>query len=309
MSTLTMSEDSGSAISSPESVDGLLRSLSLESLIGSTPGQDPVPVSHTRRREKARPRRTRDTSGPSGSLSSGNADLNTCLASRCQQLLGTDGSTEYSQTWKRRVTPGGRVYWEHTAKGHPTSDRGSGGDSSETAGYPTCQAHDSHEQGKGRPLTDTGRILCHNGDSHSVNLPGVAGYNTPQARDWKGETSSEGYIQERLAHPRGKNLSFQAMILVGHATPMAADNGEKVVPSSKFGLIPQMHGLITPSPNSATARGGVLDAAFSAWLMGFHLGAKIHEWDICSPGYAEWVMTQKLLGEYWTQHDPTGQGD
>src|SRR5690606_20029612 len=48
------------------------------------------------------------------------------------------------------------------------------------------QAHDTREQGQGRELTKTGRIKCHNGDSHSMNLPGVAklaGWPTPKAND------------------------------------------------------------------------------------------------------------------------------
>lgn len=31
-----------------------------------------------------------------------------------------DGSTVYVQTWRRKITPSGRVYWAHIASAHPT---------------------------------------------------------------------------------------------------------------------------------------------------------------------------------------------
>lgn len=123
----------------------------------------------------------------------------------------------------------------------------------------------------------------------------VAGYNTPQARDWKGESSSEEFIQQRIAHLRGKNLSFQATLLTGYATPMAADDGHKVTAASKFGLIPQTAGLISQSANSATANRGVLNQVFSLWLMAYPVGPAIHGWDRYAPGYSEWESVQGIL--------------
>lgn len=420
--------DIDSAISSQESVVGPLLSILPESLSTCQPGPDPAPVSHSPRRASKRASGTSGTSGPCSSGSLRNASPNTSSASKShpqklsvlslrlislsrfkqgnlreqtsllngslQAALSTitsDGSMEYSQTWKERVTPGGRSYWEHTASGRRTSGSESSGDLS---GYPTAQAHDTQEQGKGRPLTDTGRVLCHNGDSHSLNLPGVAGllsgyptpvaqpangtpedflrrkresvvrgnamgiclsdlnmvaqtltgyptpkttehqlqysrgnptlngtvsgystptaadcgrgglpprstdtgipltqqvagYNTPQAR----ESCSEEFAQERISQSRGKPLSFEAtLILTGHATPMCADNGDKVTAASKFGLIPQQRGLITPSDTTATERPGVLDAAFSRWLMGFPA-----TWDSLSPDFEAWQEVQAAI--------------
>ncbi len=54
----------------------------------------------------------------------------------------------------------------------------------------------------------------------------------------------------------------------------------------------QIHGLITPLDTTATARPGVLDAAFSRWLMGYP-----ESWDRCSPNWQEWDTVQKKLSE------------
>ena len=52
----------------------------------------------------------------------------------------------------------------------------------------------------------------------------------------------------------------------------------------------QVHGLITESPNSATAGKGVLDAAFSRWLQGYPA-----TWDEASPNYGEWLNVQDRI--------------
>jgi len=118
------------------------------------------------------------------------------------------------------------------------------------AHYPTPSAHDTQEQGKQRRLTETGRIQCHNGDTHSLNLPGPratdgskggpnqtggalpadaaqsvpSGWATPSARDWKSESATEEFNQERDSHPRGKPLSYEAT-LAGWGTPRSQEIG------------------------------------------------------------------------------------
>ena len=95
------------------------------------------PVFHARRshaRERAQASLTlAASSGFQFCGSSASAALSASLASKCQQLFGTAGSTEFSQTWKRRATPAGRVYWEHTVLARRTDD-------SESSGWPSPQA-------------------------------------------------------------------------------------------------------------------------------------------------------------------------
>ena len=124
------------------------------------------------------------------------------------------------------------------------------------AGWPTPQAHDTHEQGKGRQITETGRILCHNGDTHSMNLPMVAqlsGWATPTAQD-----HSRGGIPPR-PQDTGVPLS-QMAALAGWATPRTTDADKNVRtpegalreverkgPNNDLGVTVQLSGCVTPS--------------------------------------------------------------
>lgn len=304
MSLLTTLTDSGNAISSQESEDGPLPSSLPELSISAVPGAEAAHVNRTRRPGKAKGKRTRDTSGPSGSLSSGNASLNTCLANRCQQLLGMGGSMEYSQTWKERATPGGQSYWEHTASGHRTSGSECSGDLSETAGYPTPQAHDTQEQGKGRQIVN-GRIQTHSGDSVSVNLRGlVAGYPTPTSLSFANShqpgnnrymNTIVGYGTPRVTTNNGHGNSDRSSAarledqVAGYNMP-AGINPDGSERTRNDQLPRQIHGLITPSEHSETARLGVLDAAFSRWLMGFP-----EAWDKASPNYESYAALQARI--------------
>lgn len=67
------------------------------------------------------------TSGLSGSSLSEFANRQRLLANRLQARLAWAGSTEYSMTWKRKVTPHGRVYYQLVASGRRTSGPGSSG--------------------------------------------------------------------------------------------------------------------------------------------------------------------------------------
>jgi len=90
-------------------------------------GQAPVPASPSRWRGRERPEMIADISGLRGLGSSASVALTEFLASRSRERLGTDGSTEYSQTWRVKVTPAGRRYWAHTASGRRTSGSDCGG--------------------------------------------------------------------------------------------------------------------------------------------------------------------------------------
>lgn len=65
-------------------------------------------------------------SGLPGCISSASAHLQTSLASRLQQRLGTAGSIERSVTWKEGATPAGLPYCKRVAQTLSTSATGSG---------------------------------------------------------------------------------------------------------------------------------------------------------------------------------------
>lgn len=67
---------------------------------------------------RGKARTTHETCGQKCTGSSASADLALSLGSRCQRRLGTAGSTEFRQTWRKKATPLGRLYWAHTASGH-----------------------------------------------------------------------------------------------------------------------------------------------------------------------------------------------
>ena len=87
-------------------------------------GAEAVPALHSRRRAKAAGLMTLVTSGLLGSNSSASAALQSSLESRLIRQLDTAGSTLFRQTWKRRRTPLGRRYLEHTVSARRTSGNG-----------------------------------------------------------------------------------------------------------------------------------------------------------------------------------------
>ena len=272
----TTFEDMFSATSSP--VEGSGQSLS--SLPGGllTASAGPV-AAHASRSARRGSRKEKKTTGISGPIS---FDLSTpcgqlaSSVSKSLPLSGTVGSMIYSMTWREQVTPRGRVIYRLVASARRPSDSDCGG---ERAGYPTPQAHDTQEQGKGRELTSTGRVQCHNGDTHSLNLPGVAqlsGYPAPRAED----SESCG-----TRHTRGVSDTLTAVArIAGYATPTSRDHkdGSNVdnVPTNCL-LGRQCH-LSPPTPaagsTSETARRGRLNPALSAWLM-----AMPSEWLMAAP--------------------------
>jgi len=229
------------------------------------------------------------------------------LGSVLQSRLSRFGSMEYGQTWKLRVTPSGLRYWAHTALGRRTSGSGCTGplnrhptpnlsddnnsrvsDPQEyskrrlgrpnacsqladmeqaLAGHPTPQHHDTQEQGRGRPLTASGRILCHNGKDASLNLPGMAtlaGRPTPRAAD----------CEQTGAHWGNPDTLPSCSKLAGHPTCTTRDHKDGTADSCANvptnGLLGrECHGANTASTATSTAKtaGYRLNPGFSLWLM------------------------------------------
>lgn len=127
------------ATSSVESLGGSLHSNSQDSQKTRQFGLEVVHASRTRLQGSAKEIQTKETCGQSGLTSFDGADLNTCLASKCQQLLGTDGSTDCATTWKQRTTPSGRLFWEHIPQDGITQ----GNDCTGVGRLPTPQCMDA----------------------------------------------------------------------------------------------------------------------------------------------------------------------
>lgn len=123
-SNQTISEDSHNATSSPALGSGATLCDSQDGPTLDLFGQEVAPVQASRPQGKAKGLKTLATSGLVGLASSESQDLQRSLESRLIRQLDSAGSTLFKQTWKRRVTPLGRRYLEHTASARRTSDNG-----------------------------------------------------------------------------------------------------------------------------------------------------------------------------------------
>jgi hypothetical protein len=126
--------DTNDAISSPELQDGITLCNSPGGPKAAKSGRVVVRVSRTRALAKAKAIQTKEICGPRFSRSFASDALSASLASKLQTQLVMGGSIEYSQTWKKKITPAGRVYWAHTASARRISGKG-------FTGYPTPNHH------------------------------------------------------------------------------------------------------------------------------------------------------------------------
>lgn len=210
-------------------------------------GPVPARANRTRRRASAKATPTPATCGPCSPGSSASAALQQSLESRLRALFGSGGSTEYAQTWKRKATPSGSPYSEHTASARRTSDSGCTG--AQPGPWPTATVNDSRggrNRTAGRSNLGSkhhdGLTLC----DAALMVP-VAGWATPAAMDGsRGPDLSDSWTRPS-GHNRSTSLqSTAALCGTTGATPLAS--------------------------TAETGSGGAslrLNAAFSAWLMGF----------------------------------------
>ena len=227
-------------------------------------GQEAAHASPSAPQAKEKPKRTPVTYGRRGFASSASAALSASLGSRLQERLDGAGSMEYAQTWKRKVTPSGRQYWEHIASARRTSG-------SVSTGWPTPMAS---------KLTPQTR------EDFTPNLAAVAqlaGWPTATARDWKDGRSNQ--------HGKNSRPLNEVAMLAGWATPAAQPANSTpeaflerkraaIAKGSKMGVVlsdlnmqaqAYLRGL-TPSPSSApTGAPGAyrLNPRFSLWLQGY----------------------------------------
>ena len=230
------SKDTRSATSSPELEAGPMRSGLPDGPTSDPSGPGAVPVSHSAPRASEPEQLTLGICGPSSAGSSASERLSMLLASKCRERLGTGGSMEYRQTWKRKATPSGRWYWAHTASGRRTSGNGSG---SLPSGWTTPQGHDA--QGRSNP-----ERLQRHGTKHGCrNLndeAGLAGWPTPVARKGGMQSNPEKAL-ERREQGHQVNLDDVA-VLAGWPSPRANKWG---MPDSHGNAPEPLAGWATPT--------------------------------------------------------------
>lgn len=217
MSKPTNSKDTPSAISSQGSESGAQHSDSPASPILDLFGAVVAPAKDTALQATAKARTTTETYGRYLPPSSGSEALQKSMENKLRQLLATGGSTVYEQTLKRKITPSGVSYLEHTARAPTTSGSDCGGwhtpeahertFSPRNCGHGTVPlANQAEMAGWATPRTVTGgaesadrkkelgRTDSGGGDLQSQAE--ISGYPTPNARDWKGCNTDAGLIRK-----------------------------------------------------------------------------------------------------------------
>lgn len=287
-----------------------------------------VPVSRSLRQESKKAKKTKDTSGLKCSGSFESAALTQLLVNKCRQRLDTVGSMEYSQTWKQNVTPAGRLYWEHTASARRTSAKDCTGwptpqyhdhknltsmshqhqslvKTSQMAGCPSsfpASATKTETVPTVESTTPNADVLDrHKTDTsmrNEMESCSLAGWVSPTAQD-----SVRGSLPPR---PQDTGIPLSQMVsYCGWTSPSSPDwkdtpgmATEAMNPDGslrrRVDQLPRQaqltSGQTSESPPAQTAKRGVLDAAFSRWLMGFP-----ETWDEASPNWGSWQEVQEAI--------------
>ena len=276
------------AISSPGSADGRKPCDSPAGEIDLF-GLAPVRVSRGPRLAKGKARQTIAISGRNGFGSSASADLSESLANRLRARLGTGGSTLFRQTWKRKATPLGRVYWAHTASAHRTSDNGCGS-------WPTPNTPSGGRSVSTEKMDATGRTL--DGKKHTASLEHAvkfACWPTPNAipESRGGLQSNPEKALERRAPGHMLNLD-DAACLAAWTTPQAHDAtargaGQKAKHGSKHGCADLNHDAQLASWPTPRSEDSESPGPHRGNPDGLHAASQMASWS--TPSSRDWKDT------------------
>ena len=268
-----ISKDSRKRTSLPGSESGPTRCAKPDGPMLDLFGQEVVLAPVSQLQEKAKGLMTLVTYGLIGNDSSASAALQLSLANKLMTLLDTGGSTLFRQTWRRRITPLGRSYLEHTASAlrtsgndctlWPTPMAGSPGtenyneagntDSSrrtvELASWPTPDSMSGGGESAERKK-ELGRMESDGGD-----LEAVAHWATPDA-----ETGPHGPrgTSKNPANQSGRDLQAQAQWATpanrDYRHPNARSYQERSGTKKGEQLPNQVQHWTTPQAHDSTAR-------------------------------------------------------
>ena len=262
--------DLPSATSSPESVDGHMRSDSQAGPTISPYGPEAARVNLTPRQALAEGITTRAPfGGPSGGTSS-SACLQSYLESRLQAKLDVNGSPEYALTWKQWGMEQGLPICALRASGRRISGSG-------CSGWPTAKSSDGT---KGNRSHDGAfRELSRKGSS--ADLPTIAfaaGWPSPTVGNARGSQMAKG-ASTTGRRPDGSKATVSLNMVAraaGYPTPRANDSQKRgqIADDLRNGL----PGLAQNGLIVQTEKGGALNPDLARWLMGFPV-----EWLLACP--------------------------
>ena len=230
-----ISEDTDSAISSPESGSGVTRSDLPDGPTTAKSGQAPAPANPSARPAKAKRSTTKGIFGQSGFHSSKHEDLSFALGSKLRQLTDSLGSTLFSLTWMTRITPAGRSISALRAS-EPLTE------GSVCIGWPTPKARDYRSEneaslewadspdlnkmvllaGWATPKVASGGYQLDDQGNQILNLQGqvqLAGWPTPMAQT----PAQNGYNEAGNSDSSRKTVEMCRWPVTAWATPKASD--------------------------------------------------------------------------------------
>ena len=279
-------EDLLNVIFSPESEAGRSLSGSQAGAPIVPSGRDLVPVSRSARRESKKGKTTKDISGRKCTDSSKNAGRKSCSASKSHPQKLSELSL--------------RLLSLSRFKGVSLHEQTNSQNDSLQANLLMQLPDGSMEYAATwkRQITPCGLAYWeHSASTHRKSGPDYTGWPTPQACE--GPNMSTTRENGRQA----ARITPQTVVgLVGWVTPSTRDHKDSpgmsttgINPNgstrSRLDQLPrQVHGLSIESSTASTETRGVLDPAFSRWLMGFPA-----VWDEASPDSGDWQSVQEQI--------------